>query len=76
MSGTERQRLSRQMNWGIRLICGIYSQAKGCSYLTVTEQQAIVTICDNALFRIRGESETSKRQRERAEIFSNIEKGC
>ena len=76
MPTTERQRLSRQMNWSIRLICGIYSQAKGCSYLTADEQKAIVTICDNALYRIRGESETNKRQRELAEIFSNVEKGC
>ena len=76
MSGTERQRFSRQMNWGIRLICGIYGQAKGCSYLTGSEQQAIITICDNALERIRGESESDKRKRELAEIFNNIEKGC
>lgn len=72
MKSTERQRLSRQQNWSIRLLCGIYAQAKNCSYLTIDEQKAIVTICDNALQRIRGESETEKRKK----IFDNIANGC
>lgn len=70
MKSTELQRLSRQQNWAIRLLCGIYAQAKNCSYLTAEESKAIVTICDNALKRIRGESEKRKK------MFDNIENGC
>ena len=76
MSGTELQKLSRNMNWNIRLLCGIYAQARNCSYLNKDESECIVMICDRALERIRGESESDKRQREIAEIFNNVEKGC
>ena len=72
---TERQKLSRNMNWNIRLLCGIYAQARNCSYLTAIEQQEVINICDRALERIRGESESDKRSRER-NLFENVEKGC
>ena len=75
MPTTERQKLSRNMNWNIRLLCGIYAQAKNCYYLTAQEQQEVTNICDRALERIRGESESDKRKRER-NLFQNVEKGC
>ncbi len=75
MKNTERQKLSRNMNWNIRLLCGIYAQARNCAYLTAEEAKAVVMICDRALERIRGESESDKRSRER-NLFENISNSC
>jgi len=67
---TPKQKANSQRAWDIRTLCGIYAQAYKHGDLTTAESKAILAACDSALQRIRGESETAKRKREREEAMS------
>lgn len=65
---TPKQKKAHTRNSAIRMLCGIYAQVNGaCLYWAFSrvERTAITEAIDTVLERIRGESETAKRERER-----------
>ncbi len=65
---TPRQKAALERGSKIRTLCCIYALVKSIHRdLTGVEISAIQDACDNALDRIRGESETAKRKREALE---------
>lgn len=68
---TPKQEAALRRGTRIRTLCMIYAVA-GHPPFTVAETNAIRKIADDALIRERGESETAKRERERAEYEKDV----
>lgn len=67
---TPKQKAALERGSKIRILCGIYALTKNLrDELTADELGHIITSCDSALVRIRGESETAKRRRQLLEAM-------
>lgn len=67
---TDKQREALNRNSMIRSLCGIYAQVGSLytwDYIQTEEYEIIIQEIDYAIYRIRGETETAKRKRERNE---------